>query len=129
MSLSLDERAALARGSLTGLSVGDPFRDQFFLLDNRHVSAETGVPPVPWAWSNDTEMACSVADVLNQSGQINQDLLAASFARRIDVANGYGAGAFDLLTRVQDGAHWLAACEPLPVWLAPSADPPPGLRA
>jgi ADP-ribosylglycohydrolase len=109
MNLSLDERSTLAEGSLAGLSVGDAFGDQFFLLDNRRVSAETGLPPAPWAWSDDTEMACSVVDVLNQYGQINQDALAASFARRMDVGRRYGAGAFELLARVQDGVHWRTA--------------------
>ncbi|MFI0371465.1 ADP-ribosylglycohydrolase family protein [Actinomadura sp. 1N219] len=109
MPLTLDERATLAEGSLTGLSVGDAFGDQFFLLANRDVSAETGVPPAPWPWSDDTEMACSVLDVLHQTGQIDQDALAAAFAARMDVGRGYGAGAYELLTEVQGGESWRAA--------------------
>ncbi|RFS84664.1 hypothetical protein D0T12_14060 [Actinomadura spongiicola] len=65
-----DERSTPAEGSLAAPSVGDVFGDQFFLLVNRHVSAETNVPPAPWPWSGGTEMACSVMDVLNQSGLI-----------------------------------------------------------
>ncbi|WP_131736722.1 ADP-ribosylglycohydrolase family protein [Actinomadura roseirufa] len=106
---SQDERSTRARSSLTGLSVGDAFGDQFFILANRGVSAETGVPPAPWAWSDDTEMACSVVDVLNRFGQINQDALAAAFAGRFDAGRGYGVGAAELLARVRDGAPWRRA--------------------
>ncbi|TMQ98934.1 ADP-ribosylglycohydrolase family protein [Actinomadura soli] len=113
MPLTQDERATLAEGSLAGLSVGDAFGDQFFLLANRDVSPETGVPPAPWPWSDDTEMACSVLDVLHQTGQIDQDTLVAAFARRMDVGRGYGAGAYELLTRVQGGTSWQAASREL----------------
>lgn len=79
------DRRSRAADSLAGLSVGDAFGDQFLLLANRRVSAETGVPPAPWPWSDDTEMACSVVDVLNRFGQIDQDALAAAFADRMDL--------------------------------------------
>ncbi|MFI0410164.1 ADP-ribosylglycohydrolase family protein [Actinomadura sp. 3N508] len=113
MALTLDERATLAEGSLAGLSVGDAFGDQFFLLSNRDVSPETGVPPAPWPWSDDTEMACSVLDVLRRFGQVDQDALAESFATRMDVGRGYGAGAYELLTKVQGGTSWRVASREL----------------
>lgn len=72
MALTQVQRTALAEGSLAGLSVGDAFGDQFFLLANRHLSVRTDSPPAPWPWSDDTEMACSVLDVLNKSGRITQ---------------------------------------------------------
>ncbi|GAA1783197.1 ADP-ribosylglycohydrolase family protein [Actinomadura chokoriensis] len=106
------DRRSRAADSLAGLSVGDAFGDQFFLLANRRVSAETDVPPAPWPWSDDTEMACSVVDVLNQFGQVNQDALAAAFADRMDHRRGYGAGAFELLERIRSGAPWHRASEP-----------------
>ncbi|MBO2460072.1 ADP-ribosylglycohydrolase family protein [Actinomadura violacea] len=113
MPPTLDERSARARASLTGLSTADAFGDRFFVLENRHVSAETGVPPAPWEWSDDTEMACSVVDVLNRFGQIDQDALARSFADRFDVHRRYGAGALELLERIQGGDHWHRASREL----------------
>lgn len=107
------DRRSRAADSLAGLSVGDAFGDQFFLLANRRVSAETGVPPAPWPWSDDTEMACSVVDVLNRFGQIDQDALATAFADRMDLRRGYGAGAFELLERVRGGDHWRRASREL----------------
>ncbi|TYB46481.1 ADP-ribosylglycohydrolase family protein [Actinomadura chibensis] len=113
MPLTQEERATLAKGSLTGLSVGDAFGDQFFVLANRRLSAETDAPPAPWSWSDDTEMACSVVDVLNRRGEVDQDLLAESFAARMDVGRRYGAGAYELLTRIQNGDHWHRASREL----------------
>ncbi|MFD0685162.1 ADP-ribosylglycohydrolase family protein [Actinomadura fibrosa] len=113
MALTEKQRSERALGSLTGLSVGDAFGDQFFILANRDVPAESGMPPAPWAWSDDTEMACSVVDVLNQNGQIDQDELARSFAGRFDVHRRYGAGALELLERVRRGDHWHRAAREL----------------
>jgi hypothetical protein len=41
-----ERAAALMRASLTGLSVGDAFGDQFFLHANRHLTA-ADLPPPP----------------------------------------------------------------------------------
>ncbi|MFC6878175.1 MULTISPECIES: ADP-ribosylglycohydrolase family protein [Actinomadura] len=113
MALAQDERLALAFRSLTGLSVGDAFGDQFFLLPNRGLPAASAVPPGPWNWSDDTEMACSVMAVLNQYGRIDQDALAASFADHMDVGRRYGVGALELLTRIRRGDHWQRASREL----------------
>jgi ADP-ribosylglycohydrolase len=99
----------LAFDSLTGLSVGDAFGDQFFLLANRGLSADEGVPPAPWEWSDDTEMACSVVDVLFRLERIDQDALMAAFAARFDVSRRYGVGALELLEAVRKGAGWRGA--------------------
>jgi ADP-ribosylglycohydrolase len=85
------ERAvALMHASLTGLSVGDAFGDQFFLHANRHLTA-ADLPPPPWEWSDDTEMACSVVACLHHHGRIDQDALATSFATRMDTGRRHGA--------------------------------------
>ena len=94
--------------SLTGLSVGDAFGDQFFLHDNRHLTS-ADVPPPPWEWSDDTEMACSVVSCLSASGRIDQDALATTFATRMDMGRRYGAGALELLERIRDGHPWRVA--------------------
>ncbi|MCW2912661.1 MAG: hypothetical protein JWN52_729 [Actinomycetia bacterium] len=100
---------ALAADSLAGLSVGDAFGDQFFMLANRDVSRRDGLPAAPWVWSDDTEMACSVVDVLHRLGRIDQDTLAMAFASRMDMGRRYGAGALELLELVRDGADWRRA--------------------
>ncbi|MGP4023217.1 ADP-ribosylglycohydrolase family protein [Actinomadura sp. 3N407] len=94
--------------SLAGLSVGDAFGDQFFLHANRHLTA-MDVPPPPWEWSDDTEMACSVVACLHRHGRIDQDALAAAFAARMDTGRRYGAGALELLERIRDGHPWRIA--------------------
>src|SRR6266702_332440 len=76
-------RLDLMDAALAGLSVGDAFGDQFFLAANRGLSPDDE-PPGPWEWSDDTELACSVADVLRRLGRIDQDELAAMFAARFD---------------------------------------------
>ncbi|MFI6518314.1 ADP-ribosylglycohydrolase family protein [Spirillospora sp. NPDC050679] len=113
MALTSAQRSVLTEGSLAGLSVGDAFGDQFFVLDNRDVSPASGLPPAPWEWSDDTQMACSIVDVLNRHGRIEQDDLAESFATHMDVGRRYGAGAYELLTRVRQGDHWRRASREL----------------
>ncbi|WP_242908384.1 ADP-ribosylglycohydrolase family protein [Actinomadura terrae] len=94
--------------SLTGLSVGDAFGDQFFLHANRHLTP-ADLPTPSWEWSDDTEMACSVVACLHQHGHIDQDALATSFATRMDTGRRYGAGALELLERIRDGHPWRTA--------------------
>lgn len=94
--------------SLAGLSVGDAFGDQFFLHANRHLTA-ADLPPPPWEWSDDTEMACSVVTYLHSQGRIDQDALATSFATHMDIGRRYGAGALELLERIRDGHPWRVA--------------------
>lgn len=101
-------RLDLMDAALAGLSVGDAFGDQFFLAANRGLDPDEE-PPGPWEWSDDTELACSVADVLRRLGQVDQDELARVFAARLDPGRRYGAGALELLERVQAGVPWREA--------------------
>ncbi|MBO2448963.1 ADP-ribosylglycohydrolase family protein [Actinomadura barringtoniae] len=94
--------------SLVGLSVGDAFGDQFFMHANRHLTS-ADVPPAPWEWSDDTEMACSVVDCLHTHGAIDQDALADAFATRMNTGRRYGVGALELLERVRRGDPWREA--------------------
>jgi ADP-ribosylglycohydrolase len=105
-------RAALA---LDGLSVGDAlgetcFRDEHFeaLLDDPRATARG-----PWPWTDDTAMALSIYDVLSDHGRIDQDALAARFAKRFQAQpwRGYGAGAFRLLGQINGGVAWRPAAE------------------
>ncbi len=99
-----------ARQSLDGLSVGDAFGERFFVapeLFARRV-AERAVPEAPWYYTDDTAMALSIYEVLEQHGGVDQDALAAAFTRRwaAEPDRGYGGGAHDLLHRIALGGSW-----------------------
>ncbi|MGW4959126.1 ADP-ribosylglycohydrolase family protein [Nonomuraea sp. NPDC004186] len=64
------------------------------------------LPPGPWQWTDDTEMACSVYRVLADHGAIDQDKLAASFAHRHDFDRGYGPATNRMLRLVREGGDW-----------------------
>src|SRR6266566_2886728 len=97
-------RLDLMDAALAGLSVGDAFGDQFFLAANRGLSPDDE-PPGPWEWSDDTELACSVADVLRRLGRIDQDELAAMSAARFDPSRRYGAGLWNCWSRYGPACH------------------------
>jgi ADP-ribosylglycohydrolase len=98
--------------ALDGLSVGDALGSQFFnphafeaLLEARDV------PGGPWGYTDDTEMALGIAEVLGRHGRIDQEDLARTFARRYgnEMYRGYGAGAHQLLGAVMQGTPWQEA--------------------
>src|SRR4051794_17648598 len=96
--LPTDHAARLerARRSLEGLSVGDAFGGQFFIpgIYATHFAARSR-PPGPWRYTDDTEMALGIVEVLERLGHIEQYELARVFARRYhqDIYRGYGAMA------------------------------------
>lgn len=102
------EQAARARLSLEGLSVGDAFGQRFFFPGVVEQADRDNPPPPPWHYTDDTEMAMAVVEVLEDRGEIDQDALAKTFARRFadDPGRGYGGGAFRLLTDINRGADW-----------------------
>jgi len=103
------ERARLA---LAGLSVGDAFGERFFgppdtvesLIDSR------AIPKAPWPYTDDTEMALAILEVLSELGRIDQGRLASAFARRYqrDPGRGYGGTAHRILRSIGEGAPWQA---------------------
>ena len=96
--------------SLAGLSIGDAFGAQFFAMENRSLLLdEAAVPPGPWPWTDDTEMACNLLDVLQRHGQVERDALAAAFADRYDPYRGYGPGTVVLLRALRNGESWRTA--------------------
>ncbi|MEV0648539.1 ADP-ribosylglycohydrolase family protein [Phytomonospora sp. NPDC050363] len=100
------DRRQRAAASLAGLSVGDALGAQFFVPANReHFEART-VPPAPWDWTDDTQMAWVLTEHLREFGEVRQDDLAAAFAAEFDLYRGYGPGAGRLLRLVRDGGDW-----------------------
>jgi ADP-ribosylglycohydrolase len=94
--------------SLTGLSVGDALGETFFAAGSeieRRIE-QRKVPPAPWRYTDDTEMALSIVETLWRYERIDQDELAQGFARRYHPWRGYGAGAHRLLISLQSGANW-----------------------
>jgi ADP-ribosylglycohydrolase len=101
------DRRSRAVASLRGLAVGDAIGACFFVPDNLPALHARELPPDPWWWTDDTEMACSVFAILDQYGRIDQDALAASFAAHHDFDRGYGAGVNRMLRLIrQEGGDW-----------------------
>ncbi|WP_042364713.1 ADP-ribosylglycohydrolase family protein, partial [Streptacidiphilus neutrinimicus] len=94
------------RDSLTGLAVGDAFGAQFFVPDNLPALRARRLPPGTWPWTDDTEMACSVVEVLTRCGAVEQDALARAFAERHDFDRGYGPAMNRMLRLVRQGGDW-----------------------
>ena len=103
-----DIRMARALVSLDGLSVGDAFGERFFL--HPHVAqliiGERGLPEPPWRYTDDTQMALSIAETLRTHGEINQTFLAKSFGKRYDISRGYGPAMHQLLPMIRSGKRW-----------------------
>src|SRR5688572_26848750 len=97
------EPIAAARVSLLGLAVGDAFGsmlESFGPELARKAAKRLISPKRPWRWTDDTAMALSIVEVLEQRGTIDPDALATAFVRRFqqEPNRGYGAGAYGLLS-------------------------------
>jgi ADP-ribosylglycohydrolase len=103
-------RALLA---LDGLSVGDAFGERFFVAPEavEQLIEARALPQAPWTYTDDTEMATAIVDVLDEHGGIVQDALASAFARRYwrESHRGYGAGAHKILGALCEGVPWRTA--------------------
>lgn len=101
------ERALL---SLDGLSVGDAFGERFFLPLGTAVSMiEQRAPPgAPWSYTDDTEMALGIVQVLEEHGRIDQERLAEVFGSRYrdNPYRGYGGAAHEILQAIHLGEPW-----------------------
>lgn len=107
MGDSHQERLNRARIALEGLSVGDAFGSFFeFNSETVHLINERKLPPTPWSYTDDTNMALSVYESLRLHGEINQDTLAASYVAHFDPARNYGVGVRQMLTRMSNGESW-----------------------
>ena len=101
------------RLSLDGLSVGDAFGERFFRHPDvaRSLIARRALPRAPWRYTDDTEMALGIAEVLGRHGRVDQDQLARAFASRYrkDPSRGYGATAQEILASIHQGTPWREA--------------------
>jgi len=120
MRCSHDDRMRRALVSLDGLSVGDSFGECFFSLSLdpvalRHRLENRLRPGWQWLYTDDTEMAMGILEVLDRHQRIDQDDLAQVFARRYAADNrrGYGGGAHQVLMRLGGGANWRQASQEL----------------
>lgn len=111
-----DDRMHRALTALDGLSVGDAFGENFFavaLSDDlwRRYHSTRELPPGRWRYTDDTEMALAILEVLSRHQSIDQDELAVTFARRYtrDDRRGYGGTAHGILMRIAGGAPWWEA--------------------
>ena len=113
MSTLSPEQLDRMRVSLDGLSIGDAFGDRIF-FEFRTFQAEVfDMPlaqrPLPagrWSYTDDTQMALSIVEVLTQYGHIDQDALARSFGHRFERGRGYGTAMYDLLPQLRAGHSW-----------------------
>jgi ADP-ribosylglycohydrolase len=99
-------RRTRALNSLYGLALGDALGSQFFVPANHDFLTDRHLPPDPWQWTDDAEMACSVFAVLDRHGHVDQGDLATSFAGHHDFDRGYGPGMNRLLRLVRQGGAW-----------------------
>jgi ADP-ribosylglycohydrolase len=98
------ERLGRALLSLEGLSVGDAFGGKFFIAPG----PDRAIPPPVWRYSDDTEMALAIVEILERHGEVERDDLAQLFARRYraDPYRGYGLSVRTVLEAIADGQSW-----------------------
>jgi ADP-ribosylglycohydrolase len=99
LNIQHEQRLARARESLEGLSVGDAFGE---LHGYRHIPLIKG----RWYFTDDTNMALSIYEILRQYSEINQDALAVSFGAQYDPQRGYGPAMHMLLRQYRAGYRW-----------------------
>lgn len=96
--------------SLRGLAVGDGFGQCFFCSPATvdWLIVERALPATPWFFTDDTVMALGILEVLGAHGRIEQDRLAAVFAKRwaAEPDRGYGGTAIRILREIREGTPW-----------------------
>lgn len=93
---------------LDGVSVGDAFGERFFIPDALSRIRARQIPDGIWRWTDDTHMALSIVETLNQYQRIDQDFLMQRFSTRYvqDQRRGYGEATRQLLERTYSGEDW-----------------------
>lgn len=104
-----EQALARAKLSLDGLSLGDALGSFFEMASmNRmiHIIKTRQLPDAPWYFTDDTNMALSIYEILRRYGHIHQDELANSFVRHFDRMRGYGPGVHRFVQALQTGQPW-----------------------
>lgn len=109
------QRLRRARTSLDGLSVGDAFGQRYFGAEDevlRRIARRT-LPTPPWRYTDDTEMAIAIFEILRSHTMVDQDALALTFARRyaVDPNRGYGGTAHEILQKIGNQVPWRWAAQ------------------
>ncbi len=109
MTMTPRQKALL---SLQGLSVADALGQNCFRsLRTRY---DRQLPPEPWQWTDDSEMAYSIVATLLTHDSIEQDALATSFAENFHEKRGYGpAMLYKLMPALRGGLYWQIAAKDL----------------
>ena len=99
------EDATLA---LTGLSLGDAFGQAFYMPPVGGMIERRELPPAPWPWTDDTQLAISVFEELRDREWIDQDYLARRMAWRFstDPDRGHGDSTRMVLESVAQGEYF-----------------------
>lgn len=104
-----------ARESLEGLSVGDALGEalSYQCYRVRELDDFSNFRPGSLRYTDDTEMALAIFEVLQRQRDIEEDVLAWCFARRYqrDPHRGYGRMAREILSEVATGADWRSVSE------------------
>jgi ADP-ribosylglycohydrolase len=107
------DRMSRALLSFDGLSTGDGFGECFFTGEDiiKYHLQHRNPPRAPWRITDDSMMALSIVRCLKQKGHIDQDALAAAFAREYvqDPHRGYGGMAHTILRSISEGTSWKTA--------------------
>ncbi len=100
-------------GCMMGLAVGDAAGAPFegmpgWMIFNRGPARRILETPTEETrcYTDDTQMAISVAETLVECGEIREEALCAAFARNYDPARCYGQGARRLIETMIDGGDW-----------------------
>ncbi|MGL4554365.1 MAG: ADP-ribosylglycohydrolase family protein [Gemmataceae bacterium] len=102
------------RACLLGLAVGDAVGAPYEGLTGDNLFWGHGPPQdlvaraadEPLYYTDDTEMAVSVAEVLAEHGRIEPDALVRAFAANYHPERGYGRGARLVIEAMQEGGDW-----------------------
>lgn len=109
-SSMMTDRLAWARESLEGLSVGDAIGEalSYAYHEARQRADFSAFRPGTVRYTDDTEMALGIVDLLSREGGIAEDSLAKIFAARYraDPHRGYGRMARKILDDLALGRNW-----------------------
>ena len=108
--LALPDSLNRMKISLEGLALGDAFAEVFSQnhLSAREALKEDLLPGGVWHYTDDTEMALAIYDVLEERGEIDQALMAQRMAYRFQKAphRGYGKGTRIFCEAFLEGKTW-----------------------